>query len=246
MDKVDLVYPLGPGSRDDNFEILYSLALVQKYMTGYRSIYIIGEQPPAAIYTNLFSSAAQVIHVPHGNTGINPQDNIRRKVLVACNHPHISDPFLFMNDDFFLRAPLHAATYPYYYFGNIALAYNLKRKQGHYKRALHNTIIALAARDLLLTYYDIHVPILYHKDKFVKAISGYDWSVKDGYVIKSLYGNTVLDDSVKRMPYTDCNINHHIDSTTQIESFIPPGRNIFAVGQNGLNDTMKEYIKAMR
>jgi len=250
---IDLVYPLGPGSRDNDFEIYHSLRLVKKFMVNYKDIYIIGAVPPVQINELFAGTDHNIIHVPAENRGINNQDCIRRKVEIACNTPAISHRFLFMNDDFFLRGTLTADVYPFYYYSNLGIAYQMKRKMGHYKRALGNTLIALATAEKPLRYYDIHVPIIYNKTSFLHAMSKYDWKLKDGYVIKSLYVNTIYPDVItgaadnsSLMPHailTDANINHYCNSTNEIESFIPPSRNIFAVGQNGLNDVMKQYIE---
>lgn len=246
---IDLVYPLGPGSVDANFEILHSLMLVKKHMTGYRNIYVIGEVPPAECF-NLFidDPAHKVYHVYEDNKGHNRQDAIRRKLILACQLEFLSDPFLAMNDDYFLRGPLHAPTYPYYYNSNIVVAYNSKRKQGHYKRALLNTIMALAKNNLLAYYFDIHVPIRYSKVAFLSVMTDFDFRIRDSYVIKSLYGNSLdlYEPEAGGCPLPDCNINHYTSTFNEIESFIiPSDRNIFAVGENGLNDNMKNYIKSL-
>lgn len=245
---IDLVYPLGPGSVDGNFEIIHSLMLVKKHMSGYRDIYVIGEEPPAEAF-KLFADCEDhsLIFMPLTNGGHNRQDAIRRKLLFACNQPIISDPFLAMNDDYFLRGPLDAATYPYYYNSNLAVAYNSKRKAGHYKRALLNTILALVNTNRSTYYYDVHLPIRYFKKPFLTIMGQYDWGVRDGYVIKSLYGNTQATlGMIRGMPSPDSNINHFTTTFPEIEGFIiPHDRNIFAVGENGLNDNMKAYIKSL-
>lgn len=242
---IDLVYPLGPGSRNADLELYHSLRLVKKFCTGYRNIYIIGEVPPPDVATLWPWPQHPVIHHPHENKGRNRQDCIRKKLEYACTIPELSSPFLAMNDDYFFTRPTNLANYPFYYYSTVGHAYNIKRKSGHYKRALLNTVVALAAAGLPNRYYDVHMPMQYHRATFLQIMQQYNWAEQDGFVIKSLYGNNVKLCHTTGIARPDCNINHYTNHPDEITALIPPGRELFAVGENGFNPVMQAYIESL-
>ena len=79
---------------------------------------------------------------------------------------------------------------PYFYDGDLKTVI-AKRKLDRYRLALENTLKVLLERNLPTLHYDIHAPIVFEKDKFQKIMSQYDWTVQHGYVIKSLYVNSL-------------------------------------------------------
>jgi hypothetical protein len=106
-----------------------------------------------------------VIHIPF-DAGFAPQS-------------HEKD-FLFMNDDHYLRAPYEAGKFPFCYDGRISE----KMTVTDYKHTLYNTIKLTGGMDVI--YADVHCPILYNKERF-KRLAAYDWNVRFGYCIKTLY-----------------------------------------------------------
>jgi hypothetical protein len=227
---IDLVYILGGGSCHQNKELQLSLLSVKRFLTGYRNIYVIGSHP---------GFQGDFIHIPAEDNGRNKQDNIRRKLTVACNAPEVSDNFVLMNDDYFFVKPYNINDIPYYYDTNLARTYNRKRKPGHYKRAIQNTLMALADKELPLRHFDIHMPIIYRKQLFMMVMNQFNWQgEKDGFVIKSLYCNTL---KIKGDEYKDCNINTDVQNDGDITHLVQD-RFMFAVGDVGFNDIMIRYL----
>lgn len=228
MERIDLVYPLGSQSLHQNIELQYSLASVERYLKGYRNIYIVGDHP---------GFDGNFIHIPAADDGKNRQDNIRKKIELACQLPELSERFLFMNDDFFLLQECDVDM-PYYYDSNLAIAHKGKRKPGHYKQAIYNTLITLAEADLPLRYYDVHTPIIYDKALFPQVMSRYNWGIRDGYVIKSLYANTLKIEG-ERLP--DCKLNHCYETEIELNSFLE-NRFMFSVGDNAFGDILLNFL----
>lgn len=226
---LDLVYVLGSGSIHKNIELRYSLKSVERFMTGYRNIYVVGEHP---------GFEGNFIHIPYPDEGRNKQDNIKRKLVAACQHPDISESFVMMNDDYFLLKEVDASQMPFYYHGNVAMAFRRKRKQGHYKRALQNTINELSFRDLPLRYFDVHAPMIINKYRFLEIINSFNWNERDGYVIKSVYANSL---KIEGTPYDDCNVNIVCESRPQIVEMIG-SRFMFSIGDSGLNEPMLAFL----
>lgn len=102
---MDAVYILGSGSPIDNEEIKYSVRSLAEHMLDLRDIYIIGENPG-------FLPGAK--HIPYPDEYEEKWKNAHAKILKACEIPDISETFLLMNDDFFMRQSFMGAEWPFY------------------------------------------------------------------------------------------------------------------------------------
>lgn len=226
----DVVYVLGSGSSMNNLELAYSLASVERYLGDYRNIYVIGNHP---------GFEGNFIHIPAEDKSYKlKQLNIRKKIEIACEHPDISDPFLFMNDDHILLTPILCSDFKYYYNTNLAKMWLGKRKNGHYKLALHNTLVTLSEKDLPIKHYDIHIPILYHKEKFLQAMAKHDWGRMGEFVIKSLYCNTV---GVEPYHHIDPKVVQHYQMAEDIEREVKDWF-VFSFDDVSLSEGMLKYL----
>lgn len=228
---MDVVYPLGKGSLwGNNKELRYSLRSVAKYLKGYDKIFIIGECP---------DWAQNVIHIPcEDKNGVNKDKNIFDKIMVACQDERLSDDFFFMNDDVFLLKPIDAATFPYYNHNSLREKADALPDQEYYRNTLTNTIRVLRARNLPRLHFDIHVPIVYNKYKFMDVVGSYDWTVQWGYAIKSLYCNSLL---IKGELLRDLKIKSQDHSFADLTA-LTDGRPCFSINDNSLVSQMREFI----
>lgn len=232
---IDIVIPLGTGSVHNNLELQYCLKSIERNLTGYRHIWIIGEDPGFEI-TGLTHEVRLISAKDHG---FNIQDNIRRKVEIACKTEEITYNFFFTNDDNIFLKPLNVNDLPYYYSGNLELAYRRKRKIGSYKAALLNTWEALEKLYYAPYHFDIHVPIIYNKKLFLKVMEMYPWATcKWGFVIKSLYCNTLM---IRGEELPDLMIGHECKKE-EIYSLVKD-RFVFSFNSNGANEAMFEFLK---
>jgi hypothetical protein len=174
----DVVIALGKDSPLDDLELRYALRGIQANLLDYRRIYVVGEKP---------SFLKNVVHIPFPDKSKYKQKNILRKILRACEEEKLSNEFMFFNDDHFLLKQESALLYPYYYTGSIES--EIIRCRGDYRQSLINTLSVL--KDLSTYNFDTHYPIRYNKEQFVNVMGFYDWNVPHGYVIKSLYCNTL-------------------------------------------------------
>lgn len=178
---MDIVIPLGTGSRVKNFELRICLRTIEKYLAGYRNIWIIGERPEWLRGIN---------HIPAGDPHRVPDWNIMEKITLACQCPEITDSFLFMNDDHYLLSPFDAPTFPYFCRENLD-EYVKKRGLDSYGRRADNTLRHLLSRNLPIKHYDVHTPIVYNKILFQQHVTSADWKgTPNGFIIKSLYANS--------------------------------------------------------
>lgn len=191
---MDVVIPLGKGSKHDNIELLYSLRSVDKYLSGVGLVWIVGEYPPWV---------KNVDHIPFPDDPQRCSDfNIMAKVTEAISYQLLSDDFLFMNDDHYLLQPFEAAQFPYYYL-DTCQAFITKRGMDSYCKRVKNTLKLLQSQNLPTKYFDVHYPIVYNKSLFLNTVSFQDW--KNGHIIKSLYANSL---KIEGIPDRDNKINN--------------------------------------
>lgn len=184
----DIVYIYShQASRWRGQELKYSLRSLEKWGRNFRNVVIVGDKPS---YLN-----DKVIHINQpDNPGHNKERKIVEKLITACQDGRISDPFIMFNDDYFLTKEIDFSAIPYYYFDDLANKVNARKKIGgknKYTFALENTYNALKATGNTTLHFDIHYPIAYEKEAFKKIMAMFNWNIKGGYVIKSLYCNTM-------------------------------------------------------
>lgn len=225
---MDVVYALGSGSGWDNTEIRYSLRSLQKYFTPLDNVYIIGTRP---------EWLRNVIHIPaYDQAGLsNKERNIYNKILLACKLPALSQDFLFINDDHFILDPLPPL--PYYYQRSLDATVELRKTHDSYYHSLTNTLEVLQQRGLQTFNYDIHAPIIYNKKKFIEVNAAYDWSVNYGYVIKSLYCNSV---GVQGTVDMDMKLRAR-HSCEQLEKILK-GRRYFSIDDTAIWPELTTYL----
>jgi len=174
---MDILYPLGMGSPWNDNELRYSLRAVEKHLTGWDRVFIIGRKP---------NWIQNVEFIEAKDDQGNKEKNIAWKIIKGCQ-TDISDRFLFMNDDHILCANT-GVNVPYYYSMTIQQMI-LRRNAGNvYRKAMQNTLDVYGFE---AKYFDIHVPIVYDKKIFPEIMESLDWSKDGGYVVKSCYGNAI-------------------------------------------------------
>lgn len=211
MQPIDLVYPLNKQcSHWRNEEIRYSLRSVEKFVKNYRDIYIIGDKLQ---YLN-----DKIVHIQHNDDPAHGKERrIMEKFKFACSVDEISDKFVMMNDDYFFIKEVDVQNLPYYHKGE--LLYAINKQKGLYKHSLSNTYNVLTKRGLNSKHFDLHYPCVYDKKLFPEVMGQYDWSIKAGYVVKSLYCNTL---GITGEYRGDCKLNHTHDKAEvnkKIEDF---------------------------
>jgi len=196
---IDIVYTIKKGgSRSNDKELIYSLRTVEKHLKNYRNVYIIGHKPD--FITN-------VIHIPAEDKNTVPDANILRKLLIACDHPDISESFLFFNDDHYLLQDFDAPNFPYYYCSTLKM-YLKRRVNDAYGRRTYNTMTYLMKNQLPTKHFDIHFPIVYDKQKFKECFKKLP-ETHQGYVLKSLYANIL---KIQGIEVKDCK---HVNPPTE-------------------------------
>lgn len=231
---IDIVYPLGAGSKWDNNELRYSLRSVEKYIHGINNVYIIGQLPPFL---------QNVKHIHFDDAFRWKETRIALKVLKACAHPDISEDFLFMNDDHFLLRHYQAENFPFYYKENLSDSARTRRHFDSYRKSLTNTYAALDNKGFQTYNFDVHCPIVYNKIMFREMFKTYPWEDTNyGYVVKSMYCNTHLMSGPHIQDLKICNPLFNLDDLRdQIKD-----RSFFSIGDRVLlNDKMSQLLEEL-
>jgi hypothetical protein len=225
----DIVYVLGKGSVYDNLELRYSLRSIEKFILNFSTVYVVGERP---------SWITGVVHLPYPDRWRCKERNIKEKIEMACYIPQVSQKFLHVHDDHFALQSCEASMVPYYAAGSLMdLSRSIKAKNG-YVYSVQNTIKALG---LLQSFnFDVHTPIIYDKDQFLSVMDRYDWDKLRGYVVKSLYGNTL---AIQPVQLRDVKIRHNWPLSGVVEQL--RGRPWWSVGDGGLTEQLRELLKEL-
>jgi hypothetical protein len=197
---IDIIYPLGSGSKWNNNELRYSLRSIEKHIKNFRNVYIIGECPDWIIKRSETEGAFinGVTHIPFEESG-HASKNIMEKILAACDQQDISEEFLFMNDDIFLMEDIDAASFPFYYDRNVVN--HLSVYANYYNEYIKATHSELIGSGLNTKYFDIHVPIRYNKKLFPEVMDQFDFNKK--LIVKSVYCNAL---NIQGEQRSDCKI----------------------------------------
>jgi hypothetical protein len=229
---IDILIPLGKGSRHDDIELRYCLRSIEKYLLGYGNVFIVGEKP---------DWIQNVIHIPCKDdpNGWQRAYNICRKIMTGINYLEkicLSDNFLFFNDDHFLLKPHLAAEFPYYHRGPVnTKPYENNRPQ---VKQMMNTV---KLYDHQILDFDIHCPILYNKELFKIAFAGKKWP-EYGYGIKSLY---CAEYEINGRYIDDCKIDEALPKERIMERL--EHRQWFSIGDNAFRKggQIKEVLQEL-
>ena len=149
---IDIVIPVRDApSMYDDLELKFCLRSIEKHMPGVSSVWLIGiPRPHLSVYW-----------IEQPDEGPTRYDSTRKKLLAACACPHVSDPFLLFNDDFFLLRP-PPPEIPDYYDGTIHE--RIASAGGDYRAAMIETLPYSDGRN-----YGVHVPLVIDKALFKRT-----------------------------------------------------------------------------
>jgi hypothetical protein len=175
-----------------------------------------------------------------------------QKLLHVCGLEGVSEEFMMWNDDFFLQSDIDTTTYKNLYKWDLKDEVILFEGMP-YQEYLKDTIEALKDVRMPTFNFDVHAPIRYSKCKFAETMGRFDFNKR--LLVKSIYGNRNLTDTVSQYPqtyfyvtggapYSDCKIKRPM----MLDDFLTAiaARHIFSIGDGALeNNTVKDYLQAM-
>lgn len=224
---MDILIPLYK-SKTDYLDLRYCLRSIEKYLKNYGNIYLIGEKP---------NWVKNVIHIPFKDNQKKEfkECNIYHKVLHFCFDTSSTSDFFFMNDDHILLKEISTANYPYYSNGD--LTERMGRNKSNYRATLNHTRKYLRSLGLPETHFDVHCPIVYNKELFIKSFDRINWEREWGYAIKSIYAGV---NKKHPDPFTDCKIISDL-TITEIEQKLS-GRHVMSCDDGALKENLLTYL----
>jgi hypothetical protein len=178
MGAVDVVYPLGSGSRWDDNELRFSLRSIDKNFLDLGRVFVVGECPA-------WLDANEVVHIQAQDRRRWPKDaNIIDKVLLACGQT--TPRFLRMSDDQVVLQPVASEEMPPY--GTRQDALGERPKKGWPVRMWH-TRKWLIENGYASHNFDLHLPMIVDAKKFAQAAARIPYKSSPGMCVNTSYGN---------------------------------------------------------
>lgn len=223
---MQIFIPLANTSHNNYLELRYALRSFQKYLHQIDEVFIYGGHP---------SWITNVNHYRFGDID-HPrykEHNIYKKTRAACLNPDIKDDFLFCNDDHFLLSNYRGELFPYYYHQSLNDTLHRKGGMDPYKYTIIYTMQHLLGKGVTTHDFDVHCPIMFNKEKFLKFVGGMNWERPFGYCIKSIYANQA---GIAPVKYADLKFRQHLSQKeifTQIK-----GREFFSTDDRLMTEDM--------
>lgn len=183
---MDVVYVLGAGSKQGDFEIQCSVASLVRHCAGqYRQLIIVGEMPRTTL-------PVPFEYVAMSDPSSCRSANTTNKLRKICSTRGISDRFVLMNDDFFFCRDTDLNTIPHYRSGFLAdhIEHRKHCKNGYYS-CLVKTENVLKKEGLPTRDFELHVPIVYEREPLYRIIGQHEFTGKVVPLMRSLYCNTL-------------------------------------------------------
>lgn len=179
---MDVVYLCRHG---DNPELMYSLRSLTNIP--HDRVWIFGGAPH-------WVKGVTVIDIPEQG---NKHRHTNITMRAACEHPDVSDPFIYMNDDFYITRPI--TEIPTLNYGKVRQVIDAYHDQGfftsRYVVGMEATLQALEANgypDPLS--FELHVPMVIHKQAMLHALDLGPYQRRTVYgALAGLTGTTTRD-----------------------------------------------------
>ena len=177
---LDIVCPCRTGNK--NNELRYAMRSWEANVP-HRDLYLWGAPP--AWTQNVIKRPMQ--------QGSNFRLNTTKMMLAACQDPDISNPFIWMNDDYFVMKPIPEV--PRLNRGPIDRVIAAHPNPGHqYPQgmvATKNLLIDEGFSEEGILSYELHMPMLIYKTTMIHALQVYFDSRRPILHKRTLYGNIV-------------------------------------------------------
>lgn len=176
--KIDVVYPVKP-TNNNNLELRYSLRSLENMPHG--KVHIFSDYIP-------WLSKEVIWHPSSDRPDKSRFANVNTTLLRACEDPIVSDPFIFMNDDFFVMQEI--TELPYYCNGTIQQHWDYLHQfyeMSKYMRQLLEAQTVLKEEGYGTIDFEVHAPILFHKKELKKILKKFPNTA----CRRTIYGNVM-------------------------------------------------------
>lgn len=184
---VDVVLPLGNGSKWNDRELRFCLRALETNFKDLGQVWIIGECPSWCV-------GVRHICMPDLFSG-NKDANLISKILVACYQSEMSESFLRTSDDEILLKAVSADQLRPYHQGSIH-----RPKGNRWHQRLKRTGQWLRSKGRTDWNYDSHIPVMMRSDLFRGVFGRAPYQQGPGLTIDSTYFNCCPLADHRRLP----------------------------------------------
>ena len=176
---IDLIIPLGGGSKSQNDELRLFLRSLEKYGRGIRDVIIVASDPPAWLQNvRIIQMDDPLKH--------NKDGNIIRKVLAAATSDDITPEFIWTSDDCVLLSEFDFESLPPVFNGRCKA--DFPENGSIWQRRVRRTFEYLESRGLRLPHnYEAHTLQRFPTRKLLRAMRNVDYQTGIGYTINTLF-----------------------------------------------------------
>ncbi len=182
---VDVVIPLGRGSRHGDAELRYCLRSIKQHLDNLGRVWIVGERPAW-----LAVDGETLVHLPVPDLCPIADVSIIHKLVAACietpGRPRVSQRFVFFSDDQVLLRPVGWKQLGPYHFGDLA---NLTQWNGGWWQRMRHTRDWLAASGRPTLHGDTHAPLPMLRNELLRLCRETEWRKPPGLCVGTLYLN---------------------------------------------------------
>lgn len=232
---VDLLLPLGKGSVFGNEELKLFLRSLERYCTGWRTLWIAGELVP--FVRN--SDRVQNVFVRE-NAGAPKDARIALKQFAALRDLPISEDVVLMNDDYVFTKPVDLSSIPVFRKAQ-NLQSSARSRSDEYGKVLMETHLYLKNLGFDSENFDSHMPCRVSRSAYLGMETHWNASKdsKQGFVVRSLYHNVQKTQSVECL---DMKIYHADGGPTAIERQVKD-RWVFSYDDLAVERGIKPYMQ---
>lgn len=234
MDNTDVVWKISSNGKWGSHECLrYSIRSVVKNFKDLGKIVIVGTKP----------DWIQNIHfIPCDDPYKKNKDvNITNKLILAASQDWITPDFVNISDDQLIIHPINSSFLRPFTIDSDLRRMTNSKKTSKYGLRVKNTINVLKSHGLPTHCYECHVPMLLNKEKYIEALSKFDYTKGVGLCGNTIFFNYLGDNGEQPVE----NVRAFIRKGLPMSKIITECRGKLFLGyqRRALNNNLKNYLK---
>jgi hypothetical protein len=224
-----VIIPLGSESCWQNNELRYSLRSMEKHLTGFDEVVVVGDTLPAWL------TGVTPVNIP--DAGKFRSMNTLVKITETLKLTR-ADKFVLWYDDIFLTKTFNARSFPNYFKGNLLKNFSKLSDHSLYKQSRLITYQTLFHHGYTTHCFECHCPFVFNTGDFIRIMKLFP-NRAPGYLYKSLYANIM---KVHATKMNQLMLHEPLDHD-QISSRIGE-HGFFSIRDQALNEDLKQWLGA--
>lgn len=206
MEKIDIVIPLGNGSKNEDFELRFALRAIEKNFKELGKVILVGTCP---------KWARNVRHIEFSDPFIPKDANLIVKILRACWEGDLSERFLVSSDDQYLLKPstFEELNHTFAEMPSTLKEHISKQHSNSWSRRHVKTVGTCEQLGLASIPFEAHIAYPVQKSHYVRRMLNVDFASGDG-LTTHIYPAFCLADGVTTIKF-DEDVVHRLKDVMQ-------------------------------